>query len=138
MFIDDIVNKFNKTVKLPYYNVRSCPRCGSRQTGRYVKSSKNPNDNQYTIMQSLKNGEIVEVTPEIPEANAFCMECGFSWPQYIRERYVTVDYIKNQKKARGTAFLLDEEYKKMYEEESAKDKKYGKATNTVRKFIGKL
>lgn len=138
MFFSNIVKKTKNAVKLPYYNVRSCPRCGSRKTGRYVKKSKNPNDNEWTIIQSLKNGEIVELTPEIPEGNAFCTECGFSWPEYIREKYVSLGYIENERKARGTAFLLAAEYDKLNEEEKMKAKKHGPAVNTVRKFIGKL
>lgn len=138
MFTDKITQTLKGKVKLPYYNVRSCPRCGSRKTGRFVKSAKNRNDNEFTKLSSLKNGEIIELTKQVPEQNAFCTECGFSWSQYICERYVPLEYIENQKRARGTVYLLDELCRQMEEEEKEKSKKYGHLGNTTRKFFGKL
>lgn len=138
MFLAKVVGAFQTKAKFPYYYVRSCPRCGSRQTGRYVKSSKNPNDNEWMLLQSLKNGEIVEFTSSVPEGNAFCTRCGFSWPEYIRARYVSMEYINNQKSERGTVAILDAERNRINEETISREKNGNKIMSGMRKFMGKI
>lgn len=96
------------------------------------------NDNDWAYMKSLKNGEIVEPIMEVPEDNAFCCTCGFSWPAQINMEMVSIDAIKRERRERGTAVLLQEEYKKQQDIEKQKDARHGKIVNSFRKFIGKL
>ena len=59
-----------------------CPKCGSEITGRYVQKPIVKND--YMVLESFKNGEIIETKKRVPKKNAFCKECGFEWTEEAR------------------------------------------------------
>lgn len=57
-------------------------------------------------MESLKNGEIVELTPTAPEKNAFCCTCGFRWKENPRLVRITPEEKEAEIARRGTEKLL--------------------------------
>lgn len=69
-------------MKTFYYYMPPCPKCGSECTGRYVSP---PYVNKhYTMLESLKNGELVRYIKNVPVKNAYCEECGFEWKESPR------------------------------------------------------
>lgn len=90
-----------KLIKKPYYYVPPCPSCNSRKTGYYVKETSL--DPSFALRESLKNGELTFAVREIPYDNAFCLDCGFSWHQNIRMKFLSIEEIEEQKIIRETA-----------------------------------
>ena len=100
-----------------YYYVPSCPVCGSRRTGRYVKT---PISNARQIKESaLKAGEIIRFAGDEPLTNAFCLSCGHEWPTRIRVRLLSADAIAKEKRDRG----ISEEYDRFAAKSRPKQKK---------------
>lgn len=89
-------------IKYIYYYVPPCPKCGSRRTGRYLKEPKLPADIRYTMVESLKNGELVRMSYKVPENNAYCEDCGYEWPETIMAGFYTAQQINEEMQARGT------------------------------------
>lgn len=123
---------FKKIIRVPYYYVPPCPSCGSRATGRYLKSHRAPDD-EYIADASLKNGEVVILRPEVPGNNAFCLTCGCEWPEYVEARFMTLEKIDEEKAARSTKEIMAHEK----EEKKGMKKKRG-VFHTVTRFIGHI
>ena len=98
--------KFPK-IRFPYYYVPPCPKCGSMETGRIVKQPGSHAD--YTMMASLKNGEIIMFDPSpSPTDNLFCLHCGNVWTGEVTLRMLSKSQISYEAKKRGTLDLLQE------------------------------
>ena len=48
-----------------YYYIPTCPDCGSRRTGKYVKEPSSAETAQYIMRQSLRHGADY-LLPEVP------------------------------------------------------------------------
>lgn len=94
--------------KIPhiYYYVPPCPRCGSRKTGRYVKTPYSGAG--YMKEHSLKNGELIRFCLEEPIDNGFCASCGFEWPVRVETRFLPYQKIMEEQKVRGTQDAYEE------------------------------
>ena len=81
----NIIEKFKKTVKMPYYYVGQCPHCGSYATGRYVKLHRRT-EVEWQVDESLKNGELVRMKADLVGPNCFCIECDndFTYPVKLK------------------------------------------------------
>lgn len=62
------------------------------------------------MVESLKNGEIIKFKDHIPQKNAFCTECGHTWPESVHAALITPDEMEEEIHARKTEKLL-EQYK---------------------------
>lgn len=125
----NLLNQIKNLIKKPYYYVPPCPFCGSERTGRYIKSHLT-NDSEWIFRESLKNGELVIEVPEVTRNNAFCIDCQFSWPQYIETRYLSLSEIQMESEKRGTRAVFIEETEKMKERR--------KKENIFKRFIGNI
>ncbi len=94
-------------IKYPYTYVPPCPCCGSLCTGRYIKQKLYAKDNSWVITESLKNGELVSLVPEIGENTTFCYDCEYTWKGRIQSVWLTKDEIFKEKINRGTLDILD-------------------------------
>lgn len=56
--------------------------------------------------EALKHGELVAEKLIIPRKNAFCVECGFSWPCDIQMKFFSLTRIMEESEARGTYEIL--------------------------------
>lgn len=94
-------------IRFPYYYVPPCPACGSTETGRIVKEPDT--HEKYTMISSLKNGEIImfDPAPE-PVNNLFCLSCGHQWTGEVDMQMLTREQIRQEQKKRGTPELLRE------------------------------
>lgn len=90
-----------KLIKKPYYYVPACPCCNSFATGYYVK--ENSIDPSFNEREGLKNGELLIAVKEVPNENAFCLDCGFSWHQVLKAKFLSLAEIEEQKQLRKTA-----------------------------------
>lgn len=120
-----------KIIRVPYYYVPPCPFCGSKMTGRYLKSHWAADD-EYVADTSLKNGELVVFRPEIPSKNVFCVNCGHDWTEYIESRFMTLEEIDKEKAARSTNEI------RAQEREEKKGKKKRGVLHTIARFIGHI
>lgn len=120
----------NKIIKKPYYYVPPCPFCNSRITGHFVKKHKL--EGGWETRESLRNGEIATEVYEIPEANCYCLECGFTWPYRVKMEWFSLERIREEKLARCTGELLDEEYSMLQSNNGKKKFRF------IRNFIGKV
>jgi len=103
-------------MKRLYYYVPSCPVCGNKRTGRYIKT---PISNARQIKESaLRAGEIIRFAGEEPLKNAFCLSCGHEWPTRIRVRLLSSDAIAKEKRDRG----ISEEYDRLAAKKHPKQK----------------
>ena len=89
-----------------YYMVPPCPECGSRRTGRFIRQPFRQLDQEYVMQESLKNGEIVLLKIEVPEKNAFCTDCGYTWKADISLLRISSDEMEAERMRRGTDKLL--------------------------------
>lgn len=96
---------FKKLIPVPYNYVNPCPICDSWLTGRYIKSHS-PEDDDYAIESSLKNGEIVKPATEIPERNCFCLACGAQWIGRVKPMTKSPAEINEERARRCTEDLL--------------------------------
>ena len=88
-----------------YYFVPPCPKCGSRKTGRYIRSPLTGEG--YTKEASLKNGELVRFSFEVPVNNGYCMSCGYEWPVRVETKLWSYTKIREEQIARGTDILYE-------------------------------
>lgn len=109
-----------------YEYIPPCPVCRSRQTGRYVKTPYTPQDRDYTMEQSLLNGELIRFAKNVPVNNAFCEECGHEWEQKIRIRTFPDPLIQREIAARNTM----DKYER-YRKEAPPKKKRRKGTGLM-------
>ena len=121
---------FNRTVHLPYYYVKECPVCGSRETGRFIRYHRDT-DMDYIITSSLKNGELVAPREDMSRENLFCNECGYTWYGSVQMKFLSLKKIKEEKIARHTFEILEERMEALKEEK-------GHKRNVISRFIGKL
>ena len=96
-----------------YYYVPPCPACGSRRTGRIMRQPFL--DAGYIKEQALKNGELLRFAKEEPINNAFCEECGRTWPTKIEGKLWRDARVQEEAIARGT----QEQYLAIQEEKAA-------------------
>lgn len=94
-------------MKQIYYYVPPCPVCGSRRTGRYLRTPFM--DHDYTYLDSLKNGELVRFSDQIPDDNCYCADCGHRWHKVINPVFISTDQKEEEKIARGTISLYESE-----------------------------
>lgn len=80
--------------------------CGSEITGRYVQRPYVKAD--YLVLESLRNGEIVELRKKVPEKNAFCKSCGFEWHEAPRVVWIDEDEKDYERAHRKTEKMLQE------------------------------
>lgn len=111
-----IIEKIKTFIKVPYYYVPPCPCCHGFVTGRYVLSH-NEKDDIWVTTEALKHGEIVEAVPEIPENNAFCLECDFEWKQKVKTSWFSLSQIRHEKMVRFTHEILREKEEEAFREE---------------------
>ena len=88
-----------------YYFVPPCPKCGSRKTVRYIRSPLTGEG--YTKEASLKNGELVRFSFEVPVNNGYCMSCGYEWPVRVETKLWSYTKIREEQIARGTDILYE-------------------------------
>ena len=91
---------------------------------------KEQDDILKTILRMIPNGELVIEVPEVTRNNAFCIDCQFTWPQYIETRYLSPSEILAESEKRGTRAAFIEETEKMKEQR----KKQG----VFKRFIGNI
>lgn len=104
-------------IKYSYHFVPDCPNCGSARTGRFVK--KPFMDADYYMEQSLKRGELIVFRDKVPFENAFCDECGYTFPLADKIKFLTYDEIQEEIRVRGIDIDLKE-----LEEEKKDNKKH--------------
>lgn len=92
-----------------YYYVEPCPRCGSRKTGRYIKTPMRGSG--YTKKESLKAGELIRFASPVPDNNGFCASCGYEWHTNVETKWWPSDRIEEEKAVRGTQALYERELK---------------------------
>lgn len=98
------------TLKTLYYYMPPCPKCKSERTGRYLAQ---PYVNKhYTVIESLKNGELVQLKKTVPRNNAYCADCGFEWHEEPRLVRIEQEEKEDEIARRGTEKLLYEYYEK--------------------------
>ena len=88
-----------------YYYVPPCPRCKSRKTGRYIRKPYTAVN--YTMVQSMKMGELIRFASSEPVNNAFCLNCGNEWPAKIELKLWPYSKIHEEQMARGTYDLYN-------------------------------
>jgi len=92
-------------IKKPYYYVSTCPYCGSPVTGRYVRVLLHYD---WVRIESLRHGEHVRYAYDNSLRNmAFCLECGYHWPEEVTWRWMSLREIKHQKEIRHTNDCLE-------------------------------
>lgn len=102
-FLHDSVEK----IKSPYYYVPPCPQCGSRATGRFIKSRGGRQD-EWTVMESLKHGELVSPEAEIDSRfTTYCATCGFMWNGKVEIKWLSPSELEDEKIARGTRDIMN-------------------------------
>lgn len=79
-----------------YRMVPPCSRCGSWNTGYYIKGNVSE---RWIIKWALKRGEIVLID-SAPEHNCFCGHCGIEWTQDIPLKLLSQSEWEEQKKLR--------------------------------------
>lgn len=95
-----------KYIRKPYYYVPPCPVCGNKATGRFVKEHRE-SDTKWIILETLKNGELAKPVKMLPEYNnAFCLNCGKMWFTNIELKFLTLNEIAREKKARHTEEII--------------------------------
>lgn len=85
-----------------YYYIPTCPDCGSRRTGKYVKEPSSAETAQYIMRQSLRHGELITFLPEVPFTNCYCEECGYEWHYDVVGKWISPRRIEEEKVARNT------------------------------------
>lgn len=88
-----------------YYYVPPCPQCGSRKTGRYVRTPLTGSG--YMKEESLKNGELIRFEAEEPVNNGFCVSCGHEWPVHVETKFWSYARIHEEQLVRGTIPLYE-------------------------------
>ncbi len=106
---------FSGVTKHNYTYVPPCPCCGSPKTGRFVKQKTFNKDNRYYMEETLKNGELIMLVPDVGVDNAFCYDCEYTWHARIQNVWLTTNEIAQERIARGTNDLYDA-YTHPYEE----------------------
>ena len=133
----NIFRIIHDNIRHPYYYVPPCPQCGSRMTGRYVKTHRNTTTD-WVINDSLKHGELVKPLPELPiYKNSFCVECGHEWNASIRLIFPTNKQIMLEKEERRTIDILASRYDELRREERV-SKKRGGILGIIPRYIGKI
>lgn len=127
----NLLDAIKKKMPSYYYYVPPCPRCASTATGRFVKH-RNDTEDEWVFHEALRHGELVVSVEDIPEENAFCNECGFTWPEYVTGKWITYKKVIKEKEKRHTTELLQAEYERMKEEKKLHKK------NILARFIGKI
>ena len=127
-----IFAKLKKFIMKPYYYVPPCPICKSAMTGTFVTAHR-ATDTNWMINEALRNGEIVKPVEKMPsEANAFCLDCGYTWYAPIHMKMVPISEIENEIVRRHTQEILQIRYAEQAEEEK------GRSWNVVSRYIGKI
>lgn len=93
-------------MKSAYYYMPPCPQCGSEVTGRYLKKPFMNSD--YTMIESLKNGELIRFCKKVPDKNAYCEDCGFTWHELPRFVWLTSEEKDGEVARRGAEKKLAE------------------------------
>ena len=101
-----ILGLWGEDMKSIYYYMPPCPRCGSEITGRYIQRPLVKAD--YMVLESLKNGEIVELRKKVPDKNAFCKSCGFEWREAPRVVWIDEDEKEYERAHRKTEKMMQE------------------------------
>lgn len=123
-------------IRMPYYYVAPCPKCGSRMTGRFIRDHRT-NDITWVIQSALRHGELVRAMPELPQyADSFCLSCDNVWFSNNGLRWFTADQIREEKRARHTIEILAAMLQRAHEEEAKK--KRIPVVSDIRGFIGKI
>lgn len=99
---------YNNIFRKTYYYVPPCPNCKSKLTGRYLKDSGREYNNDWTINEALRHGEIVRFGPMDRENMAFCLACDYEWKEYVSLRLIKPDELAKEKRDRMTEELLHE------------------------------
>lgn len=128
-----LINK----IKRPYYYVPNCPQCGSRMTGRFMKLPS-AYEADWIINESLRNGELVCLVPEVLNHNAYCVECDHTWYADIKVLFLRPEQINIEKIERHTNEILKIRYDNLNEVKKQKKAKHGFVFNHVTNFIGKV
>lgn len=89
-----------------YYMVPRCKECGSYKTGRYVVPPRF--HKEYMMIESLKNGEIIQFRAKEPLKNAFCLNCGHEWIQKVEISRLSAEEKEEQIIRRGTEEMLND------------------------------
>lgn len=87
---------YRNKLKMPYYYVPSCPKCGSVITGRFVRA-RNDNDADWIIDESLRHGEIVSPVPKVLSENCFCCECNTTFTGDIEMKWLSLNELDKEK-----------------------------------------
>lgn len=128
---------FSSLIPLPHYFVPPCPCCGSKRTGRFIKSH-NVTNTDWAVRNALKNGELVKPTSDIdPDGQLFCLDCGFTWTEPIEARIATPKEITEERQKRGTIDILNALEEEDRDDKREAGKKHG-LINSYVKFIGKF
>lgn len=122
---------------VPYYYIPKCPNCGSGKTGRYIKMGDDY-QTRWSIIQSLKYGELVEPVPEVLHNNVFCATCGYEWNEYVASKWVNLNYINKEKEKRETNVMLKQKIEEHNNIEKENLKKKNIVGRTMSKYIGHL
>ncbi len=82
--------------------IPDCPYCNSPRTGRYINA--NEEQDEYALqMIYLRRGEYIKIKqPWQTEYTAFCIDCGNSWYEILKGRFVSKKEKQEYKTHKGT------------------------------------
>ena len=98
---------YRNKLKMPYYYVPACPKCGSYITGRFVRA-RNDNDADWIIDESLRHGEIVSPVPKVLSENCFCCECNTTFTGSVEMKWLSMNELDAEKLKRDIYAIWQE------------------------------
>ncbi len=107
----------------PYYNVPSCPNCGSEVTGRYVREASGYA--KQIIKSGLKNGEIIRIAHSYCRDRNFCLECTHEWQEYVPMSFINDEELAVEMEKRHIKELAEVMEDEMVEEKPKKKRFFG-------------
>ena len=110
---------YRNKLKMPYYYVPACPKCGSYITGRFVRA-RNDNDADWIIDESLRHGEIVSPVPKVLSENCFCCECNTTFSGNVEMKWLSMNELDAEKLKRDIYAIWQERHEN---EDERKDKR---------------
>ena len=123
-----------------YHDVSPCQRCGSLNTGYYIKG----NLSEFWIMKwALKHGEFVMFRND-SVYNCFCGNCGIEWKGDIPIKIINgkqlaeIKRLKNIETAKANIQQLQQESekeKKLMDKQLKKEKKRNKLSHKVARKV---
>lgn len=92
-----------------YYDIPPCPECGSRRTGRYLRSSFFETENMKILEEGILCGEVVDLTTDPQKKHtAFCRDCGHEWHYEARASVIGKTERDRQRRERFSEKEIEE------------------------------